>query len=464
MTMTVDSLASGKAARSRAPRASHAELGTRPGDRDPVTILEAQALDRVAELVPVRYGRMLVSPFTFYRGAAAIMAADLADSPRSGIMAQLCGDAHLLNFGVFGSPERRLVFDINDFDETARGPWEWDVKRLAASFEIAGRDREFSGKERRSTVLAAVQGYRSAMAEFAGMRHIEVFYASLDLDAIMTLARAELRAPSVRKVQKMAAASMTRDSLQAQRKLTRLVKGRRLIVSQPPLIVPIEQVLPDDARRERFVVATRESVRDYRSTLEPASRQLLDRYSYGHMARKVVGVGSVGTRCWILLMHGDGPSDPLLLQVKQAMPSVLAPFTNNAAEPAQPEGERVVVGQKRIQATTDIFLGWVRGPGTDGVTRDFYIRQLRDWKGSAEISTMVPRGMRTYARLCGWTLARAHARTADRTAIAAYLGKGTSFDEAIARFAVAYADQNERDYATFAAAVASGRLTAQRGL
>jgi uncharacterized protein (DUF2252 family) len=452
--------AAGKAIRAKLPRRRQAELPA--ADRDAVALLESQAPSRVAELLPVRYGRMLVSPFTFYRGAALVMATDLATTPRTGLNAQICGDAHLSNFGVYGSAERRLVFDINDFDETHIGPWEWDVKRLVTSLEIAGRDREFTPRDRRLALLAAAQEYRTAMATFAGMGNLQVWHASMDADTLLAQARSTVSRAMMRRAEATLAKARTRDSMQAQRKLTAIVDGRRRIISDPPLIVPIEEIDPEIGNPEVITAAMVSLLRSYQRTLPVGQQNVLSEYDYVHMAHKVVGVGSVGTRAWIVLFRGRDDDDPLLLQVKQAMPSVIAPFVGGRRH-AQ-EGQRVVAGQRTMQASSDIFLGWVRVTGLDNVQRDFYVRQLRDWKGSAEIDAMIPRGLRVYGQMCAWTLARAHARTGDRIAISSYLGNSTSFDEAIAEFAVAYADQNERDYAAFAEAVETGRLVAQTGL
>jgi uncharacterized protein (DUF2252 family) len=453
--------AAGKAIRAKLPRRRQAEL---PGaDRDAVALLESQAPSRVAELLPVRYGRMLVSPFTFYRGAALVMATDLATTPRSGLNAQICGDAHLSNFGVYASAERRLVFDINDFDETHVGPWEWDVKRLVTSLEIAGRDRGFTPRDRRLALLAASQEYRTAMATFAGMGNLDVWHASMDADAMLAQARSSVSRAMLRRAEATLAKARTRDSMQAQRKLTTIVDGHRRIISDPPLIVPIEEIDPEIGSPEVISEAMVSLLRTYQRTLPVGQQNVLSEYEYVHMAHKVVGVGSVGTRAWIVLFRGRDDDDPLLLQVKQAMPSVIAPFVSGVKRHAQ-EGQRVVAGQRTMQASSDIFLGWVRVTGLDSVQRDFYVRQLRDWKGSADVDAMIPRGLRVYGQMCAWTLARAHARTGDRIAISSYLGSSTSFDQAIAEFAVGYADQNERDYAAFAEAVETGRLIAQTGV
>jgi uncharacterized protein (DUF2252 family) len=435
-----------------------------PPDRpDPLALLEEQARTRVPDLVPIRWGRMLVSPFTFYRGAALPMASDLATTPASGLAVQACGDAHLSNFGLFGSAERRLVFDVNDFDETLPGPWEWDVKRLAASLEVAARGNGFSGKQRRDVVMAAVGRYRQAMRTFAGMTNLDIWYARMDMDEIRARFDSQLRARQRKTVDKGLAKARTRDSMQEVAKLTRMVDGRPRIISDPPLLVPIDELMTTDVDRatiEKFLISM---IARYRRTVETDRRYLLEQYQFIDMARKVVGVGSVGTRCWIALMLGRDDSDPLFLQVKEAEASVLSRFVG--ASKYANQGQRVVAGQRLMQASSDIFLGWQHtDAGADGQPRDFYIRQLRDWKYSVDIETLVPRALRMYGELCGWTLARAHARSGDRIAIGAYLGGSDAFDRAITQFAAAYADQNERDHEALVQAVASGRITAERGL
>jgi uncharacterized protein (DUF2252 family) len=461
--LTVDErIARGKQARAEFPRSSHAACGF-PADRpDPVALLEGQALTRVPELVPIRYGRMLVSPFTFYRGAAKIMAADLASTPRSGLRVQCCGDAHLSNFGVFASPERRLVFDINDFDETLPGPWEWDVKRLAASMLIAARDNGFGTKDQDRIVLDTVGQYRTAMREFAGMTNVAVWYARLEMESLVQRFARQFKRAQVKRTERNLAKAQTRDSMSAFSKLTERVNGRAEIVDQSPLIVPLRVLVPG-AERDEVFEWLHYLLREYRDTLQHDRRVLLEQFELTDFARKVVGVGSVGTRAWIALMLGRDGDDPLFLQLKEAEASVLeehlgkSEFANH--------GERVVTGQRLMQATSDIFLGWVHvATGLDGAARDFYGRQLKDWKGSAEIDQMVPDGMSAYGKLCGWTLARAHARSGDRIAIASYLGGGDVFDRAILEFSRAYADQNERDYQALSDAVRSGRVAAQSGV
>jgi uncharacterized protein (DUF2252 family) len=452
----------GKAARAEAPLESHAAFDP-PRDRpDPIALLEEQAKSRVPELVPVRYGRMVVSPFSYYRGAALPMASDLAATPVSGLAVQACGDAHLSNFGIFGSAERRLVFDVNDFDETLPGPWEWDVKRLAASLEIAARDTGFPGKKRRAIVGAAVTRYREAMRDFAGRTNLEVWYAMADMATLRQQA-SQLKARQRKVADKALVKARTRDSMQEVAKLCRVEDGQLRIVSDPPLVVPIDELAPEQADRKAVLSQLADLVAGYRRTLETDRRYLLEQFELADMARKVVGVGSVGTRCWIVLMLGRDQADPLFLQVKEAQASVLSRFVGASRYANQ--GQRVVAGQRLMQASSDIFLGWQRiESGLDHQNYDYYVRQLRDWKFSMDIETMVPRGMRGYGELCGWTLARAHARSGDRIAIAAYLGGSDMFDQAVTQFATAYADQNEKDHQGLVAAVASGRITAASGL
>ncbi len=452
----------GRAARRRTPRSAHEGWTPSPDRADPVALLAEQATTRVPELVPIRHARMLVSPFTFYRGAALLMAADLADTPVSGITTQICGDAHLSNFGVFGTPERQMIFNINDFDETLPGPWEWDVKRLAASFEVAGRNRGFGEEERREINLTVVRGYREQMLLAAGSRVLEAWYDRLDRDRLMEYIEAERQAKRVAEKQVKAvdaglAKARTRDSTRALAKLVEVVDDELRIAADPPLIVPIEHLFPVGRTRDQHEEWMRGLLASYQSTLQQGNHPMQE-FSYVHMARKVVGVGSVGTRAWIVLLRGRDDGDPLLLQAKQAERSVLERYL----PPSQFDnhGERVVRGQRLMQAASDIFLGWQRVVGVDGLERDFYIRQLHDWKGAADVEAMVPSGAKIYARVCGETLARAHARSGDRVAIAAYLGHSDRFDRAIAEFAADYADQNERDYEAFVAAVASGRLEA----
>jgi uncharacterized protein (DUF2252 family) len=455
-------VARGRAARKEVPRSAHAVFDPASGRADPVELLERQAQTRAPELVPIRYGRMLVSPFTFYRGAAMIMAHDLAATPRSGLTVQCCGDAHLSNFGVFASPERRLMFDANDFDETLPGPWEWDVKRLAVSMLIAARDNGFRAKEQDRIVRDTVGAYRAAMAEFAAMNNLDVWYSHLDIESAIRDYGSQFKPAIVKRTQKNLAKARTKDSLAAFSKLTHVVDGKARIVDQSPLIVPIDQ-LAQGRERQDIVEELHQLLGAYRETLQFDRRVLLEQFELTDMARKVVGVGSVGTRAWIVLLLGRDGQDPLFLQMKEAQASVLeevlgpSEFSNH--------GQRVVAGQRLMQATSDIFLGWLHvDSGLDGQSRDFYARQLKDWKGSAEIEQMVPKAMATYGKLCGWTLARAHARSGDRIAIAAYLGNGTSFDRAVVEFSKAYAEQNDRDYQALGAAVDSGSIAAQTGL
>ena len=450
----------GKAARAATPVEQHAQFQPAAGRRDPVEILQRQAETRVPELVPIRYDRMLQSPFAFFRGAAAVMAADLAGSTDSGLTVQLCGDAHLVNFGMFASPERNLVFDVNDFDETHPGPWEWDVKRLAASFEVAGRDNGFKREKRRRAVLAAVRGYQQALAEFAGMTELDVWYARADVEELRDTLRAGLKKSRRETFDKAMNKARGRTSMRALDKLTGMVDGERRILADPPLVVPIRQLLPDTERAEREQWF-RQLLSDYRRTLQNDRKHLLDKFEFVDMARKVVGVGSVGTRCWIALMRGRDDGDPLFLQIKEAQQSVLVEYGGLPAAERVSEGERVVHGQRLMQAASDIFLGWQSAEGVDGVRRDFYVRQLADWKGSADIAGLSASELAAYGRLCGWTLARAHARAGDRIAIAAYLGDDAAFSESLADFAARYADQNERDLAALEQARRSGRLPAE---
>jgi uncharacterized protein (DUF2252 family) len=415
----------------------------------------------VPELVPIRYGRMLVSPFAFYRGAAMIMASDLAHTPNSGLEVQLCGDAHLSNFGVFHAPDRRLLFDLNDFDETHEGPWEWDVKRLAVSMEIAARDRGFRRRERRAVVLRTVQQYREAMRAFATMSNLDVWYARMDVESLFDGMAAEADAGAVRTARKATEKARRKDSVRALAKLTETVDGRVRFLSMPPVVVPISELLGADSARdvEAEMLAL---INRYKKTLSPDRRRLMSSYRFVDMARKVVGVGSVGTRAWIILLEGRDGGDPLVLQAKEAGRSVLEPYLQRSRY--RNMGERVVQGQRFMQAASDIFLGWDRVIGIDGESRDFYVRQLWDGKGSAEVETMKPAGMAIYGYMCGWTLARAHARSGDRFAIASYLGSGPVFDEAIAVFSEVYADQNDRDYAELRAGVADGSIPTESGV
>jgi uncharacterized protein (DUF2252 family) len=460
--------AKGQEARDRTPPSSHDGWAPAGGRPDPVGLLEGQDASREPDLVPVRHGRMLVSPFTFYRGAAKIMAHDLEGTPTAGLNVQLCGDAHLSNFGVFASPERRLLFDLNDFDETLPGPFEYDVKRMAASFTIAGRNNGFAKADTKAATLGSVAAYREAMAGFAQMGTMEVWYAHLAEDELMQGVRSAAAEASKTKKERKAAKraektaektrqkARTRDSLQALSKLAERVDGQYRIVSQPPIVVPIRDVeaayglSPDQIEQ-----AIREQFRAYRATLQDDRRQLLERFRFVDLARKVVGVGSVGTRAFIVLLQGRDQDDPLFLQVKEATASVLEDHLGKSRY--RQHGERVVQGQRMMQAASDIYLGWTKGADA---TRHFYWRQLRDMKASAEVEAMAPVALNFYAGICGWTLARAHARSGDPVAIAAYLGDDDQFDRSITDFAKRYADQNERDYQAFAGAIRSGRLQA----
>ena len=452
--------AAGKAARGDASRSSHGEWEPESDRPDPVELLQRQGKTRVAELVPIRYGRMLVSPLAFFRGAAAIMASDLAATARSGLEVQLCGDAHLENFGAFLAPDRNLVFDVNDFDETHPGPWEWDLKRLVASFAVAGRGRGFPEDQRRSAVQGVVREYREAMRRFAKERNLDVWYTRLDVSEILQY-QASVGKKELKTFERGMAKARAKDSQRALSRLTRRVDGVLRIISDPPLIVPLEEVFPGDQGRQAEDQID-EILDGYRATLATDRRHLFGAYRHVHTARKVVGVGSVGTRCWIALFTGRDDQDPLFLQVKEAQASVLEPYT--VPSEFDHHGQRVVEGQRLTQAASDIFLGWLTAKGPDGKRRDFYVRQLWDGKGSARVESISPRAMTVYAEICGSTLARAHARSGDRIAIAAYLGGGNAFDRALADFAEAYADQNERDYLALKKAATDGGVTAREGL
>ena len=470
--------ARGGQARQETPLPGHSGWSPAADRADPVALLEAQDLTREPDLVPVRHGRMMVSPFTFYRGAAKIMAADLASTPAAGLGAQLCGDAHLSNFGVYASPERTLVFDLNDFDETLPGPFEYDVKRMAASFVIAGRNNGYSAADTRAAAAASVRAYREAMAGFADMRTLDIWYAHLPEDALMTAVRetvagttqtakgkqgkkqAKAAKKAAERGEKMAAKARTRDSLQALSKLGELADGRYRIVSQPPVIIPARDlaaasgISPDELGQ-----VIRDQFRAYKATLQLDRRRLLEHFEIVDMARKVVGVGSVGTRAFIVLLQGRDAGDPLFLQIKEATASVLEDHLPSSRF-AQP-GERVVQGQRMMQAVSDIFLGWTKGAEQD---RYYYWRQLRDMKGSGDVESMSPAALAFYAGMCGWTLARAHARSGDPVAIAAYLGSSDAFDQSVTGFSLRYADQNEQDFEAFIKAIRSGRLEAVEGV
>jgi uncharacterized protein (DUF2252 family) len=451
----------GKAAREQTPRESLEGWEPAADRPDPVALLEAQNATREPDLVPVRHGRMMVSAFTFYRGAAKIMAADLAKIPRASLApVQLCGDAHLSNFGAFASPERVLLFDVNDFDETLPGPFEYDVARLAASLVVAARDNGFSADEARASALAVGAGYRTAVAGFAGMRTLDVWYSRAEADEIVARATVDAKKRQRKVAEKNLAKARSKDSMQALAKLTEVVDGRHRIISDPPVVIPERELAatygmqPEEARALLSRV-----FRAYRQSLPDERRRLLERFEFVDFARKVVGVGSVGTRAWIALLQGRDGEDPLFLQIKEATSSVLEDHLPKSRY-RQP-GERVVQGQRMMQAASDIFLGWTKGVEAD---RFYYWRQLRDMKGSAIIENMDPEALNYYAGVCAWTLARAHARSGDAIAIAGYLGKGERFDRAMADFAVRYADQNERDYEAFVGAVRSGRLEATEGV
>lgn len=452
--------ARGRAARAAVPRKAHAAW-TPPADRtDPVELLERQARSRVLDLVPVRYGRMLVSPFTFFRGTAGVMAADLGSLPQSGLRTQLCGDAHLLNFGAFAAPDRTLVFDINDFDETLPGPFEWDVKRLVASFAIAGRDRGFAPDQRAVVSTAAVAAYREAMQGFAAMADLDLWYARTPVDALIERFAVTATPKQMKRATRNVAKARAKGNLRAFGRLTETVDGRTRIRSDPPVVVATRDLFPAD-QHERLEAAIHGMLRGYRRTLDHDRQRLLERYRYVDSARKVVGVGSVGTRAWIALLL-DRADAPLFLQLKEAEASVLEPFAGASGFAAH--GQRVVEGQRLMQGASDILLGWLRSADADGHERDYYVRQLWDGKGSVRVDLMDETALTAYARACGAALARAHARAGDAVPIAAYLGRSATFDRALATFAEAYADQNERDYATVRAAADAGEIAVRAGV
>lgn len=453
--------AAGRRARERVPRSRHGEWQPSSRRADPLEILALQATTRVPDLVAIRYGRMAASEFAFFRGAAAVMAADLADGERSGLRVQLCGDAHLSNFGGFASPERDMVFDVNDFDETIPGPFEWDLKRLAASLEIAGRRREFDETLRRSLVARAVRAYRTAIREFAGMRNLEIWYAKLDSAVLAARWGSQASRKVMERLQRRVTKAQSKDHLAAVARLTVRVDGRLRFVDDPPLMVPAEDVFTD-MYSSKNLSNLLTGLSDYRRSLSGDRRCLLEKYEFVDLARKVVGVGSVGTRCWVALFVGRDQGDPLVLQVKQAEPAVGEPFLSKSRFANQ--GHRVVEGQRLMQSASDIFLGWDRVEGEDGVTRDFYMRQLWDWKVSAVVDEMLPEGLGLYSEMCGWTLARAHARSGDAIGIGSYLGAGDRFDNAMCDFASSYADQNERDFEILTCAIADGRVEATSGV
>ena len=450
--------ARGKDAREKTPRSSHADWKAVSSRPDPIDLLEAQSKTRVAELVPIRYGRMLASPFAFLRGAAVIMASDLAGMPRSGLDAQLCGDAHLANFGIFAAPDRRLVFDINDFDETLPGPFEWDIKRLVTSFEVSGRGQGYDARKRRAVSCMVSRSYRESMAHYAGKRNFDVWYLRTDVKEVIATLSSRLSTKSLNQAKRDVAKDRMRDSLSAFEKLTRIVDGEPRFTSDPPLIVPVREI----ADRKQSLETARALIRSYGKTLSGDRQHLLNEFRFVDAARKVVGIGSVGTRCWILLMLGRDNDDPLILQLKEADASALEPYLDKSQFASH--GQRVVEGQRLMQAASDTMLGWIEIDGFDGVKRDYYIRQLWDAKGSALVDAMAPKEMLAYAEIYGRTLARAHARSGDAVAIASYLGTSDVFDNAIAEFAETYADQNERDFDALKKAADSGRIVVQHGV
>ncbi len=443
----------GKSLRRAVPRDVFAAWRPHVSRPSATELIRSQDAERVSDLVPVRHERMGVSAFTFFRGAALVMAEDLSIVPTTGIEVQLCGDAHISNFGLFLSPERRVVFDINDFDETMRGPWEWDVARLAASVEICGRDRDFSPKKRRRAVLEAVAGYHEAMRTLAGMGNLDAWYAHADVDTLLASLGGDLGKEGRKAVKKRVDKAKNKNSSRAVSKLTEVVDGKMRVVSNPPFVVPLRDLaeeeglkVPEDLDMARVVSIV---LAQYRKTLPPERAALVSSYRGVDIARKVVGVGSVGTRAWIVVLEGADVNDPLVLQVKEAGASVLERYVGKASQ--RNHGQRVVEGQHAIQTVSDMLLGWTTLPGNDGKTHDYYVRQLWDGKGSFDLDAITPKQLCYLAKACGWTLAHAHARTGDRFSIAAYLGKSDVFDEAMATFASSYADQNERDYAEFMA-------------
>jgi hypothetical protein len=451
----------GREARARVPRSRHGEWQPAAGRTDPLEILALQALTRVPDLVPIRYGRMAVSPFTFFRGAAAVMAADLASEEHSHLDVQLCGDAHLSNFGGFASPERDMVFDVNDFDETIRGPFEWDLKRLAASFEVAARGRGFDKALRSSLVAQSAYGYRQAIREFAGMSNLQIWYQKLDGPVLLERWGETAGHKVIENFQKRVTKAQSKDHLAALTKLTEVRDGRLRFISNPPLMTPADEVFTEP-NSVKVITSLFNGLSDYRRTLSGDRQHLLERYDFVDLARKVVGVGSVGTRCWVALFVGRDHGDPLILQVKQAENAVGEPFL--AKSPYGHQGQRVVEGQRLMQSSSDIFLGWDEVADEAGVSHYFYLRQLWDWKLSADIDTMLPEGLGVYAQMCGWTLARAHARSGDAIAIGSYLGASDRFDRAMCEFASAYADQNEQDFQSLTKSIATNRVHAISGV
>jgi uncharacterized protein (DUF2252 family) len=450
----------GREARAAAPRASHAEWAPARTRPDPVGTLHRQTESRLTELVPIRYGRMLATPFTFFRGAAAVMAADLADTPSSGLVVQACGDAHISNFGGFAAPDRRLVFGPNDFDETLPGPWEWDVKRMAASIEIAGRDIDLPARRRRRIVERALREYREGMREFARESFLDAWYERLDADQLTARFGTKLDAGGHQLFTRTFQRGRRKTNARAVRKLTEVVDGKLRFASVPTLLTPLRELYDAGPNERRAYVMG--LLEQYLDGLHADRQHLVRSYEVADMARKVVGIGSVGTRAWVILLVGRGGEDAVMLQAKEAQASVLEPHLGISEYDTH--GERVVRGQRMMQAATDIFLSWQRSPDLEGVERDFYVRQLWDWKASADLSRMTEHGLLTYTRACAWSLARSHARSGDRLAIAAYLGNGRSFDRAIARFSTLYADQNERDHRRLREAVSAGEIEATEGI
>ena len=447
----------GRDLRARVPHERHATWVPPAARVDPISMLERQGESRIEELLPIRYGRMAASPFAFFRGGAAIMAADLAGTPTGGLRAQLCGDAHLMNFGMFETPERSLVFGLNDFDETLPGPIEWDVKRLAASVEIAGRDLGFDPADRNRAVLATVRAYREAMVAFAEQRNIEVWTARLPAEELRLRLAGMADRRSDHAVKKSIDKALRHDHLAAFDKLIECEDGDVRFTSDPPLLVPVEELLHGD-QRSRYVEVITGFLEQYRESLSPHLRALVESYRFVNMARKVVGVGSVGTRAWVVLFEGRDAGDPLLLQVKEAQHSVLEPYAGASAFSSQ--GRRVVEGQRFMQTASDSLLGWYRLNALDGQMHDFYVRQLWDGKSSIDVTKLTAAGLRAYGDSCGWTLARGHARSGDRVATAAFLGHDDTFDRAIAAFATTYADLNEADHARLVEAIDRGRVPA----
>jgi uncharacterized protein (DUF2252 family) len=435
-------LAAGQALRDRLPRRRHADWKPSAKDRDPIAILEESNRARLPELIPIRYGRMLPNPFTFLRGSASLMAYDLATTPATGLRVQACGDCHLLNFGLFATPERNLVFDINDFDETLPAPWEWDLKRLAVSFAVAARDNKLSDDEARGAALECARAYREHLRDYSRMSPLEVWYTRLDMAQLIALAPDE-KARKRREQMGEEARQRVIESLFP--KIVSETGGGHRLVDQPPVLFHVAE--PDAQER------IRDGLADYRLSLSDERRVLLDRYHLNDFAMKVVGIGSVGTRCFIGLFFSED-NQPLILQFKEARRSVLEPYAG--ASQYDNQGQRVVMGQRLMQSSSDIFLGWVRG--RRGF--DFFVRQLRDMKFSIPVEGFNATHINRYAEVCGWTLARAHAKSGDAAGISGYLGKSDSFDQAIGAFAIAYADQTERDHAALVDAVRTGRVEA----